>query len=182
MVWGKGTPLEQDRGPTARSCHWDMVVTFVPYTDFQQIAKSLDYRRLGKQRVEAYQIWKVLTQGGKAWRNHPATKAWEGCTCALAVYTNTMIREWVSRGYKNTMQLLPHCANPKMPWWWGWEPVHASHRAVLNRKKPDFYSFGDTGEHANWGYVWPSKVPVELRMSIKPHPKDLLCDPALVSS
>ena len=133
-----------------------MVVTFVPYADFEKIAKSLDYRRLGKQRVEAYQIWKVLTTGGKAWRNHPATKAWEGCTCALAVYTNVMIREWVARGYKNTMKLLPHCANPKMPWWWGWEPVHASHRAVLNRKKPDFYSFEDT--HGYTEYVWPSKV------------------------
>ncbi len=153
-------------------------MTFAPYADFQMIAKSLDYRRLGKQRVEAYQIWRVLTGASKkgGWRNHPATKAWEGCACALAVYTNTMIREWVARGYNNTMKLLPHCANPKMPWWWGWEPVHASHRAVLNRKKPEFYSFENTGEYDNWGYVWPSKVPLELRLANKVSPKELMCE------
>lgn len=157
-----------------------MVVTFVPCITFEQCAKSLDYRRLGKQRVEAYQIWRTLKGLSKGWRNHPAVKAWEGHTCALAKYTNAMIREWVSRGYKNNMHLLPHCANPKMPWWWGWESIHASHQAVLNRKLPSHYSFENVGEHKNWGYVWPSKVPLELRLCKNVHPKDLLCDPALV--
>ena len=56
--------------------------TFLPYPDFKKTAKCLDYRRLGKQRVECKQILNALqkrkggiTKGG--WVNHPATKMWE---------------------------------------------------------------------------------------------------------
>lgn len=38
-----------------------MVNTFLPYPDFVKVAKLLDYRRLGKQRVEAKQIINILT-------------------------------------------------------------------------------------------------------------------------
>jgi hypothetical protein len=34
--------------------------TFLPYEDFTLSAQVLDYRRLGKQRVEALQIYNVL--------------------------------------------------------------------------------------------------------------------------
>jgi hypothetical protein len=34
--------------------------TFLPYPDFKKSIKALDYRRLGKQRVEAYQIIRTL--------------------------------------------------------------------------------------------------------------------------
>lgn len=33
-----------------------MVVTFLPYADIKQSVKSLDDQRLGKQRVEAFNI------------------------------------------------------------------------------------------------------------------------------
>lgn len=133
-----------------------MVNTFVPYWDASQIAKCLDYRRLGKQRVEAYQIWRIVTgkNTGKGWVNHPAVCAWRGYPCALAMYTNAMIQEWIDRGYKNTMEFLPHCKNPKFPWWWGSHHIMMSHRASLNRKMPEFYSF-DVGEYAKYNYVWP---------------------------
>jgi len=36
-----------------------MVNTFLPYADFVEVAQSLDDRRLGKQRVEAFQILKA---------------------------------------------------------------------------------------------------------------------------
>lgn len=150
-----------------------MVNTFVPFPCILQCAKSLDYRRLGKQRVEAYQLWRALTGVTKGWRNHPAAKAWEGHTCALALYTNIMIQEWIERGYKNNMKLLPHCGQPSFPWWWGWEPIHASHRASLVRKNPSHYTW-ETGEYANWGYVWPSKVPPALRLAKDP-PLDQIC-------
>jgi hypothetical protein len=42
-----------------------------------------------------------------------------------------------------------------------------SHRASLNRKMPTYYSF-DVGEYAEWGYIWPSKVPKELRVDSPP--------------
>ena len=139
-----------------------MVNTFVTSSNLDECARALDYRRLGKQRVEAYQIWRALRGETKGWRNHPAVRAWEGHTCALAMYTNAMIREWVARGYRNTMQLLPHCRTPKFPWWWGWTPLIMSHRASLNRKMPGYYHF-DVGPYADHGYIWPSKVPVLLR-------------------
>ena len=37
--------------------------TFLPYSDFIKSAKCLDYRRLGKQRVEAWQIYNTLKKG-----------------------------------------------------------------------------------------------------------------------
>ena len=59
----------------------------------------------------------------------------------------------------------------RAPWWWGWPPVHLSHQAALNRKEPSSYSF-DATEYANWGYVWPSKIPSELRGQ-DPHPSEV---------
>jgi hypothetical protein len=79
------------------------------------------------------------------------------------MYCNVMIQEWTNRGYKNNMKFLPHSDFPEFPWWWGWEPVHKSHQAALNRKLSSHYSF-DTGPWQTWGYVWPSKVPPELRL------------------
>ncbi len=55
--------------------------TFLPYEDFTLSAQCLDYRRLGKQRVEALQIFNALTGAStkdgreyRGWINHPATK------------------------------------------------------------------------------------------------------------
>jgi hypothetical protein len=152
-----------------------MVNTFVPYNDIQACAKALDYRRLGKQRVEAYQLWRALRGISKGWRNHPATLAWQGHTCALAMYTNAMIAEWIARGYKNTMSMLPHCPNPRFPWWWGWAPLMLSHQASLNRKDPSFYNF-EVGQYIHHGYIWPSKVPRALWFLDDP-PLDQVCAP-----
>ena len=149
-----------------------MVNTFVPFADIQACAKSLDYRRLGKQRVEAYQLYRALMGITKGWVNHPATLMWKGHTCFLAKYMNTMIDEWVARGYRNTMKKLPHCANPRPPWWWGWNPIHKSHQAALNRKKPDFYTF-EVGSWADYGYVWPSKVDFSFRKIADPDPSQV---------
>ena len=64
--------------------------TFLPYKGFRQSAQALDYKRLGKQRVEALQIHNIVsgkrTTGG--WVNHPAVKMWQGYANALAVYHN----------------------------------------------------------------------------------------------
>ena len=54
--------------------------TFLPYNDFKKTAACLDNRRLGKQRVEAYQILRIIsgkrTSGG--WLRHPAVLMWKG--------------------------------------------------------------------------------------------------------
>jgi hypothetical protein len=93
----------------------------------------------------------------KGWVNHPATLMWKGHTCFLAKYMNTMIDEWVARGYRNNMAKLPHCRNPRPPWWWGWDPVHRSHQASLNRKMPEWYQFDVGPTWVDAEYVWPTK-------------------------
>ena len=81
--------------------------TFVPSPIITETVECLDYRRLGKQRVEALQIIKALTVPDYGWKNHPATKMWADHVPALKWYHNHCVREWVSRGYNNTMELYP---------------------------------------------------------------------------
>ena len=124
----------------------------------------LDYRRLGKQRVEGRQIQTALQTGG-GWSNHPATAMWEGYETALMAYTDACIREWIRRGYENTMPLMlnpvaPYFLDIQMPPWLGCSRFHASHRAALLHKDPEWYSqFGWT-EEPELNYVWPSKEAV----------------------
>jgi hypothetical protein len=135
-----------------------MVNTFCLGKDPVTTAKLLDYRRLGKQRVEAWQIYRVVTGVKDGWRNHPACQMWMGYADALAVYFNAMVDEWVARGYKNTMKKLDVSDTVVFPAWFGWEPLVASHMASLNRKAPEYYHFDVSDEFASTGYLWPSKV------------------------
>ena len=141
--------------------------TFLPYADFEKSAKSLDMKRLGKQRVEVMQILQTIAAGdaAKGWKNHPAVKMWRGHEDALAQYGVVVCDEWISRGYKDTCRsriwtLCEQLAStqPKMsnlPAWVGDEKFHASHRSNLLRKKPEYYlKFGWT-EPADIEYVWP---------------------------
>lgn len=59
--------------------------TFLRYEDFVATAAVLDDRRLGKQRVETYQIPRALTWSSHGWKNHPAVKMWRGFVPALVV-------------------------------------------------------------------------------------------------
>jgi len=95
--------------------------TFLPYRNFRESAECLDYKRLGKQRVEAWQILNALVnkrngvtqkldKNGKlrkiGWLNHPAVIMWEGYEQALKEYYNTMVMVWEEKGYNNSMVLL----------------------------------------------------------------------------
>lgn len=51
--------------------------TFLPYASFTDNAQCLDRQRLGKQRVEAFQILKTLLYGG-GWQHHPVVRMWAG--------------------------------------------------------------------------------------------------------
>ena len=75
--------------------------TFLPYSDYKKTFECLDYRRLGKQRVETFQILNVLLNrtNTKGWRNHPATKMWRGYENALKLYLNECIDEWKYRRF-----------------------------------------------------------------------------------
>jgi hypothetical protein len=127
--------------------------TFLPVHDFELSAMLLDWKRLGKQRVEAQQILNALLAGG-AWSNHPATRMWAGYEIALIEYKNAMIREWIRRGYKNTMEII-EVKDFKLPPWFGDEKFHASHRSNLLRKDPIFYGQYGWEEGPDLEYVWP---------------------------
>jgi hypothetical protein len=132
--------------------------------------QALDYRRLGKQRVEAWQILNVLRgvdndgnpKEHKGWVNHPATKMWEGHIAALALYGVECCREWKRRGYKDTM--LPRFESVlRMFTEYGDDPtppsflddICISHRSNLIRKLPEHYQplWPDVAD--DLPYVWP---------------------------
>lgn len=134
--------------------------TFLPYPDFARSVRCLDNRRLGKQRVEAYQILRTLERFNDpqrpGWRNHPAVLMWRGYEDALRLYMNTAITEWIGRGFRNTMTLAPIEGTPDMPPWFGDPAFHAAHRANLLRKDPAYYGqFGWT-EAPTMPYIWPA--------------------------
>ena len=128
--------------------------TFLPYEDFEESALALDWRRLGKQRLECDQILKALG-GSKGWRNHPAVLMWKGYEAALRRYRNVVIREWVSRGFRNTMPLMRSGGRIRMPFWLGDQSFHAAHRSNLLRKDSVFYQQYDWKEDPDLPYVWP---------------------------
>lgn len=139
--------------------------TFLPYFCFKESARVLDYRRLGKQRVEAKQIYDVLQRkrSGETnipWGNHPAVLQWVGYSNLLALYHNCIIEEWIKRGYKNNMPFLstkPEAFILGNHPWIGNKKYHSSHRAALLAKDYDYYSqFGWT-EEPKIDYFWPSK-------------------------
>lgn len=134
--------------------------TFLPYPSFTESARVLDYRRLGKQRVEALQIHRALTGqsiGRGGWANHPATLMWRGYESALIQYKSVMIREWVERGYRNTMEIEPIYSCPTPPWL-GNADFHASHRAALLAKDPEWYGQFNWTETPEINYIWPEAV------------------------
>ena len=137
--------------------------TFVPSPIITETVECLDYRRLGKQRVEAFQIIKALTVPDYGWKNHPATRMWVDCVPALKWYYNHCVREWVSRGYNNTMELYEVDSKLyELPPWIGNEEFHKSHRMNLLRKDYDFYSekfdeVATTYEIESYPYWWPTE-------------------------
>ena len=139
--------------------------TFLPYKDFEQSAKCLDNKRLGKQRVEVLQILNALYGISNGWKNHPATKMWKGSEDWLVVYGNVICAEWKSRGYKDTCagKILTFFRNEayesNLPQWLKDDnsPICVSHRAALLYKNSAHYSQFGWKEMPKIEYYWPSK-------------------------
>ena len=134
--------------------------TFLPYASFVLSAQTLDRQRLGKQRVEAWQILRALQGLTKGWTTHPATTMWRGYESALAIYAITICDEWIERGYKDTMRerFIPIAEADSfaiLPPWFGDYAFHASHRSNLLRKDPAYYSRFGWDEPDDLEYVWP---------------------------
>lgn len=133
--------------------------TFLPYSDFLKSVEVLDYKRLGKQRLECKQIINILEgrQTSAGWKSHPAVKMWEGYTEALKEYANACITEWVKLGYKNTMNLYEIKNSVIYPWWLGNENFHRAMRSRLIEKNKEFYLplFPDDEKFNDGKYFWP---------------------------
>lgn len=138
-----------------------MVNTFLPYPEYVKSARDLDNKRLGKQRVEAYQILKVNLglSPGKGWVNHPAAIMWRGYEGHLCEYAIAICDEWTGRGFKDSIkeqvmkiiETLPEAAFEK-PWWLGIPEFHESHQSNLVRKDCLHYVYQIAGDKS---YLWP---------------------------
>lgn len=128
----------------------------MPYKNFYKSIHCLDYRRLGKQRVEAKQILNIICNRTKsnAWRNHPIVKMWSKYPEALKLYYNLCLCEWISRGYNNTMKFETIGKKVEMPKWFGNRAFHRSHKSNLLRKDKKYYKkyFGKMS--SKLPYVW----------------------------
>jgi hypothetical protein len=137
-----------------------MVQTFLPHDDFVRSVESLDNKRLGKQRVEAYQIMKAISDPDYGWQHHPAVQMWRGYEQALVLYGIACCVEWVQRGYNDTLldRFIASLSRDEavMPPWLGDPDLHTSHRSNLIRKDAAHYGpqFPDVPD--DLPYHWPA--------------------------
>lgn len=131
--------------------------TFLPYADFEKSARCIDYRRLGKQRCEALQIYNIITGNAisRAWISHPCVCMWRGYPEALAAYMNACIQEWIKRGYVNNMEIIEVSSDYKKPSWIGDKDFHKSHQAALLFKNIEYYKKFKWEVKPAYNYIWP---------------------------
>lgn len=136
--------------------------TFMAYKTYEESLRCLDYRRLGKQRVEAMQILNTLHGKNKtnAWTNHPCVKMWKDYILELELYHDMAIALWIERGYNNTMKRYWDGASIKeldsieKPQWLT-KGFCDSHRSNLLRKDKVYYSQFGWNIEDNLPYIWP---------------------------
>jgi hypothetical protein len=138
--------------------------TFLPYADITKSLQVLDNKRLGKQRVETFQILNAILKRPKldgtpykGWLNHPCSVMWKDYTPYLKSYFNQSLIEWVNRGFENNMSFERIDEEIVIPKWFGFEDFHSSHRANLLKKDPEFYSQYNWSENPQNPYVWLDK-------------------------
>lgn len=142
--------------------------TFLISPDYSETSKILDYRRLGKQRVECWQILNILLtlkihpNTKLAWMNHPAVLMWKGYEYQLCKYGIEISKNWINRGYKDSM--LPkfqswlrriNYFDKEYPKWFKNEKFFSAHRAALLFKDKNYYKKFKWKEKAKLEYIWP---------------------------
>jgi len=138
------------------------VQTFLPYKDFYRSGKSLDNKRLGKQRVEVLQMLNKIhgLTKGNGWTNHPCTKMWSATPNALVEYGIQICTAWRERDFKDTCleKIKAHFKKElthNMPQWLGREDLHISHKSKLIQKNYTFYKPLWPEVPENLEYIWP---------------------------
>ena len=159
--------------------------TFAPYADFEQALRTLDLKRLGKQRVEVIQIVRALTVPGYAWSSHPAVLMWKGYEEALGRYGLTACDVWTERGFGDSCAATITAdlrtagiaeirrydelkAADALPPWLFDEAVQLSHRSSLLRKDPEHYgSIFPPDTPRDLDYVWPVRSPAVIERELR---------------
>jgi len=154
--------------------------TFTPYADFEESLRTLDLKRLGKQRVEVIQIVRALTVPGYAWSSHPAVLMWKGYEEALGRYGLAWCEVWTERGFGDTCAATitadlrsagiaeirsyrELAAADALPPWLFDEAVQLSHRSSLLRKDPGHYGpLFPPDTPRDLDYVWPVRSPAVI--------------------
>ncbi len=150
--------------------------TFLPYLDVVRSAECLDNKRLGKQRVEAFQILMALlhidkdlnpTTKESHWRNHPAVKMWRGHECALCHYAIIMCDEWIKRGFNSTIHLKIGAIYQEIllsknlgclvryPDWLDVDFCRAHQSNLLRKDYAHYSKYFDTSVPIDLEYIWP---------------------------
>lgn len=138
--------------------------TFLPSSDYEYSAQSLDNKRLNKQVLEGYQIMKILSGASEtgAWRNHPAVLMWKGAEKSLMDYIEHMVYEADWRGIKTDKNVanlnilkrsFSHNWGNAVPVWS--KPGHVyrvttTHKANLYRKDPVIYAHFATAKDSKF--------------------------------
>jgi hypothetical protein len=135
--------------------------TFLPYgSNFHMNAFCLDPKRLGKQRVETFQILNAM-HSNAGWRNHPATVMWRPYPDSLLYYGVVMCREWIDRGYNdrllNRFYDMVRTTEFSLPPWIDDERIIISHRSNLIRKYPEHYGRLWPEIPNDMPYYWPTE-------------------------
>lgn len=159
--------------------------TFLPYSNYFKTALVLDKRRLGNQRCETYDIYRInifICTGEdlfdsekqknyllKRYRNHPIVKMWRGYDCALLEYGIVICNAWKRQGCIDNMKpkflaRISKTFDCQFPKWLGDERIHASHRSNLLRKFPEWYSQFNWKEDPDLPYVWATKGGVKCSL------------------
>ena len=158
--------------------------TFVPYADFENTMRTLDNKRLGKQRVEVIQIVRALTVTGYAWSSHPAVLMWKGYEEALGRYGLTACAVWTERGFgdscaativadlqavgvRSIRDYAELAADDALPSWLFDEAVQLSHRSSLLRKDPEHYGPLFPGTPTDLDYFWPVRSPAVVERELR---------------
>lgn len=132
--------------------------TFLTHDMFRETASILDRQRLGKQRLEAWQIIKInnkhadnqslILPSPVGYEHHPAVKMWRGYSNLLCLYGMRMCMEWKTRRYQDNLHDLFLQESHKHefiipPWWTDPEEktlIISSHRGLLVVKDPVYYN------------------------------------------
>jgi len=125
---------------------------FLPFADFIKSLNALDSKRLGKQRLEAFELWMVITGRvtKSGWLRHPLVRMWKGFEVAIREYICKSVEIFGSRKTKDGKRFFD---NTKMleyidkydlkvksnevialPDFVGKDEFHDSHKAMLYHK------------------------------------------------